>query len=97
MKLAALILLSLLATWWVLLTVFLIWNYRKRAREAETPLTPEQKEECRRLLQERMPHPQMRLIDFVGFVIISPVLLVMLPLYLYGWLVKDPYAKQDRA
>jgi hypothetical protein len=93
MKTAALILLGLLAAWWSLLTVFLVLNYRKRVREARTPLTAEEAEECRQL-EERLPRSQMRPVHFV---IISPVVLVMLPLYLYGWLVTDPYDKQYKA
>ena len=93
MKTAAFILLGLLAAWWVVLTVFLALNYRKRAREGRTPPTAEEREECRRL-EARLPRVQMRTIHFV---IISPVMLVMLPLYLYGWLVTDPYDKQQKA
>lgn len=93
MKTAALILLSLLAAWWLMLTVFLALNYRKRVREAKIPLTAEEAEECRQL-EARLPCCQMRPAHFV---IISPVVLVMLPLYLYGWLVKDPYDKQYKA
>jgi hypothetical protein len=89
MKTAALILLGLLATWWLLLTVFLTFNYRKRVREARTPLTTEEREACRQL-DARLPRFQMSPLHFV---IISPVLIVMLPLYLYGWLVTDPYDK----
>jgi hypothetical protein len=94
MKTAALILLGLLTLWWALLAAFLTLNYRKRAREAkEQPLTPEVREECRQL-EQSIPRCHMRTIDWV---FISPIILVMLPLYLYGWLVKDPYAKQDRS
>ncbi|HWQ93437.1 MAG TPA: hypothetical protein VN673_17335 [Clostridia bacterium] len=92
MKTATLILLGLLVVWWVLLAAFLTLNYRKRVREAkQQPLTPEVREECRQLEQSIPPY-HMRAIDWV---FISPIILVMLPLYLYGWLVKDPYATQD--
>jgi hypothetical protein len=56
-------------------------------REAKKqPLTPEIREECRRF-EESLPHEHMRTMDWV---FISPIVLVMLPLYLYGWLVTDP-------
>jgi hypothetical protein len=58
-----------------------------------TPLTEEEKEECRQL-EARMPRYCIRPVHWV---IISPVVLVMLPLYLYGWLVTDPYGKQFKA
>jgi hypothetical protein len=93
MRTTAYILIGLVALWWLLLSVFLIVNYRKRVREARTPLTAEEREECRQL-DARLPRVQMRAIHFV---IISPVVLVMLPLYLYGWLVTDPYDKQWKA
>jgi hypothetical protein len=83
MKTAAFIVVGALAAWWLLLTVFLAFSYRKRVREARTPLTAEEIEECRQL-DSRLPRLQMRPIHFV---LISPVVLLMLPLYLYGWLV----------
>ena len=90
MKTAAFILVGLLIAWWLLLTVFLTLNYRKRVREARTPLTAEEIEECRQL-EASLPRHEMRPIHWV---FISPVVLVMLPIYLYGWLVTDPYDKQ---
>ena len=90
MKTAAFILLSVLAAWWLLLTVFVTLTHRKRAREAKTPLTAQEKKDCRQL-KARLPRYHMRPIELV---VISPVVLVMLPLYVYGWLLADPYDKQ---
>jgi len=87
------ILLGLLVAWWVLLTVFLTLNHRKRVREAMTPLTEEEREECRQL-EAQIPRYHMRPVHWV---FIGPLLLVMLPLYLYGRLVADPYEKQYKA
>lgn len=91
MKSIIFILLALLGAWWTLLIGFLVWNHRKRVQEARTPLTAEEREECRKL-EESIPREQVTAIDFI---IMSPLMLVFLPLYLYGWLVKDPYTKQN--
>jgi hypothetical protein len=93
MKTVAIILLGLLVAWWLVLTIFLTLNHRKRGREARIPLTKEEREECRQL-EASLPRYHMRPIHWV---FISPLVLVMLPLYLYGWLVTDPYARQFKA
>jgi hypothetical protein len=92
MNTVPLILLSLLGGWWVLLTLLLIWNYRARVRAPKTPLTPAEREEIREW-EAGMPRHSVRPIDYL---IIIPVILIMLPVYLYGRLVEDPYAKFDR-
>ena len=77
MKTVAFILLGLLAAWWLVLTVYLTLNHRNRVREARTPLTAEEREECRQL-DARLPRIQTRPIDFV---ILVPAAIVMLPLF----------------
>lgn len=93
MKTAAFILLGLLVAWWGLLTVFLTLNHRGRVREARIPMTEQEREECRQL-EARLPRIQSRPIDFL---VIIPTAIVMLPLFLYGRLVTDPYDKQYKA
>jgi hypothetical protein len=92
MKTTAFILLGLLAAWWLLVAVFLTFFHQKRVRETRIPLTAEEREDCREL--DARLRFQMRPIHWV---IISPIVLVMLPLYLYGWLVTDVYDEQWKA
>jgi hypothetical protein len=95
MKPLVLILLGLLAAWWGVLTLWVISCHRDRVRAAAKPMTPEELEECRRL-EANMPRRHMRPKDYaVISPFLIPVMLVMMPLYLYGWLVKDPYRKHD--
>ena len=88
----AFILLGLLGAWWFLLSVFLAWNYRSRLRAKKTPLTTKDKNDLKKL-EDSIPRFHFQRRDYL---LISPFILLMLPVYLYGWLVEDPYAKFDR-
>jgi hypothetical protein len=93
MKVAAIILLAVLVVWWMALTVFIVRNHRKRARKAKSkPMTEAQKEDYRRHLEETR-HP----VRPVEFLVAVPFAVVMLPFYIYGWLIGDPYHKQSVA
>jgi hypothetical protein len=97
MKNIALILLCVLAAWWCILTVWLISCHRERVRAAAKPMTQEELEESKSL-EERLPRHHMRPREWAAtspFWV--PLVFVMLPLYIYGWLVKDPYKKHDHA
>jgi hypothetical protein len=97
MKLIALILLGLLAAWWGVLTLWAISCHRDRVRAAATPMTPEELEECRKL-EASIPRYHMRAKDWVvATPFMIPFVLFLLPIYLYHWLVKDPYKKHDHA
>ena len=92
MTTAAFISFGLLGAWWFLLSAYLAWNYWSRLREKKTPLTAKDREDIREL-EASLPRKLMRWWDYL---FISPFILLMLPVYLYGWLVEDPYAKFDR-
>ncbi len=86
-KTIALILVSLLGVWWGILTVWVIWCHRENARAPAKPLTPEELADCP--LDGSIMQHRMRVKDYA---IIGPFLLpfmvVMLPLYAYGWFLK---------
>ena len=63
MKTIALILLSLLAVWLCLLTVWVISCHRQRVRLAAKTMTPQELEECRQL-EASFPRYHMRLKDW---------------------------------
>jgi hypothetical protein len=59
-------------------------------------MTEEEKADHRRFL-ESMGYP-VRSTDIVIYVVIfSPLIVLMLPWYLYGSFVEDPYDKQSQA
>ena len=97
MKIVALILLGLLAAWWGILTLWTISCHRDRVRLAAKPMTPEELEDCRNL-EASLPRHHMRPKDWVvtaPFYI--PFIFLLLPIYLWHWLVKDPFEKHDHA
>ncbi|HEV2294713.1 MAG TPA: hypothetical protein VGR35_12740 [Tepidisphaeraceae bacterium] len=97
LEILAFILLCLLAVWWVILTLWVISCHRERGQDAARPLTPEEQEELREL-EAGIPRRRMRAKDYLFVAtFLLPVVLVMLPLYLYGWLVKDPPAGEADA
>jgi hypothetical protein len=98
MKIFALILLGLLAAWWVLLTLWAISCHRDRVRAAATPLTPEELEECRQLEASLPRYDTMRLRDWaIATPFMIPFVFLLLPIYLFHWFVRDPYKKHDHA
>lgn len=95
MKIVALILLGLLAVWWGILSVWVISCHRDRVRAAAKPMTPEELEDCRKL-EESLPQYRMRLRDYlVTSPFMIPFIFFLLPIYLWSWLAKDPYAKHE--
>jgi hypothetical protein len=97
MKTIALILLCLLAAWWVFLTLLTISCHRDRVRDAATPMTPEELEHCRQM-KASIPRYNMRPKDWVVVTpFMIPFVLFLLPIYLYHWFVKDPYKKHEHA
>ena len=97
MKSAAIILLSLLAAWWCILTIWVISCHRERVRAAAKPMTPEELEECRQL-EASFPRHQMRSKDWLlSSPFWIPLMLTMLPIYLYFWFIRDPHNQHDRA
>jgi len=95
MKTIALILLCLLAVWWGLLTVITILSHRDRVRAAAKTMTPKELEDCKKLEASISRIYQNRPIP-IDYVLMSPLVFVLLPFYLYHWFVKDPYKKHDR-
>ncbi|MBN9694111.1 MAG: hypothetical protein J0M24_28050 [Verrucomicrobia bacterium] len=96
MRTIALILLCSLAAWWGLLTLWAISCHRNRVRAAATQMTPEELEDFRKL-EASLPRYHMRLKDWVVVTpFMIPFVLFLLPIYLYHWLVKDPYKKHDQ-
>ena len=91
-----LIILTVVGAWWLLLTLFVIWSYIQRVRDASA-LTLEQLEEteqeCRRL-DESMPQKHWRRRDyFIAGPFAVAFMLFLLPCYLYAWFLehRDPY------
>jgi ABC-type nickel/cobalt efflux system permease component RcnA len=96
MKTIALILLGLLAAWWCVLTLWAISCHRDRVRLAAN-WTPENETEYRESQASTVRY-HMRPKDYVvtaPFMI--PFIFVLLPLYLWDWLVKDPFKDHDHA
>jgi hypothetical protein len=96
-----LIILTIVGAWWLLLTLFVIWSYIQRVRDAKAagPLTPEQLEECRQL-EARLPRIHWRRRDyFTAGPFVAAFMLFLLPVYLYGWFLKhrDPYDTHHKA
>lgn len=89
MKTMALIIIGSLCVWWFVQVIILLASHRQRVIDAKTPPTAAVREECRRL-SERLPRYKMRPVDWIW---LSPLIVLMLPFYLYGWLVPDPYDK----
>ncbi len=97
LELLAFILLCSLGVWWIILTLWAISCDRERVRDAARPLTPQEREELRQL-EAVVPRRPMRTKDYLLIApFLLPVMLVMLPLYLYGWLVKEPLAGEADA
>jgi hypothetical protein len=94
MKTIALILLCLLVVWWGLLTLITISSHRDRIRAAAKPMTPEELEDSKKLEARISRIYQVRPIDYV---LMSPLVFVLLPFYLYHWFVKDPRKNHDHA
>jgi len=94
----SLILLCLLGAWWLLLTVFVVRCYLERVRDAKTPLTPEEIEDCRKLEAEtRMEMGWRDGVTLAPFIFVF--WLFLLPLLLYECFLKfrDPYDAQIEA
>ena len=89
-----LIILIVVGAWWLLLTVFSIWSYIQRVRDAQAaPLTPEDREQVRQL-EESLPQKQWRRRDyFIAGPFVIAFMLFLLPCYLYAWFLehRDPY------
>lgn len=93
MKTTTILIVCLIAIWWLLLTIILIYFHRRCIRNAAILITPEQKKELIEL-DKSIPLYHMRSFDYL---IISPIIFIMLPFYLYGWLVESPCEKQYKA
>ena len=96
MKTIALILFCLLAVWWGVLTIHVIFLHRERTRLAAT-WTPEDEKAHRRFLEgdHRIRADDRR--HLVDYVFASPFIFLFLPYYLYCKFVKDPFGKHDNA
>jgi hypothetical protein len=91
MKTIVIILLCLLAVWWGLLTVHTIVCHRRRIQLAAT-WTPEDEKDYGRL---RDSDPMIRAFSakhrFVDYLLMSPFMFMLLPYFIYGRFVKDPF------
>ncbi len=95
MQTIALVLLCLLAVWWGFLVVKTIFVHFDRVRLART-MTPAEVGDYKRGLKEIYPYPitAQKPNRFVDCVMMSPLIFVLLPCFLYAWIIKDPLEKR---
>lgn len=78
-------LLCLLGAWWATLSFWIYRSHRDRVGLVAKPLSVEEQEEVRKF-EATIPRVEIRGLKLVIlFPFLLPSILVMLPLYVYGW------------